>query len=249
MSTLLVWSVAICAVVFYTAAAARTHRWPPLRTVYWLAGWCALVAVLTRSGHSGHDFAGHMIDHVVVGMVAPLLLVLAAPMTLVLRVLPVASARRVSGMLRSGPVEIVTHPVTAAILNIGGLWLLYRTPLFEQMQAGTWVMWAVNVHVVAAGYLYTFALVGVDPAPHRAAFGTRATVLVLSIAAHNILAKTFYADPPAGVSAEQAELGAQVMYYGGMPVELVLLVLLCHRWTARDRRSAPRPNVTSVQAK
>ncbi|MEE2034488.1 cytochrome c oxidase assembly protein [Rhodococcus chondri] len=238
MTHVLVWSVALCAVVVYATAAARTHAWPPLRTLCWSAGWCALVAVLTRPGHDGHDFVAHMVEHVVVGMVVPLLLVLAAPMTLVLRTLPVTSARHVSRVLRSEPVAVLTHPVTAAILNIGGLWLLYRTSLFDRMQADTWVMWAVTFHVVTAGYLYTFSLVGVDPSPRRAVFGTRATVLVLSIAAHNVLAKTLYADPPAGVPVEQAELGAQVMYYAGMPVELALLVLLCHRWAARDRGPA-----------
>lgn len=246
MTTVVLFGLGIVAVAAYVAAAARTQDWPLARTLSWTAGWVALVAALVNNasahggghGHGGHhsfDFVGHMVSHVVAGMAVPLLLVLAAPVTLALRVLPVSSARRVSRVLRSRPSEVLTHPLVAATLNIGGLWLLYRTWMFEYMQGGTWVAWLIEFHIVAAGYLYTYSLVGVDPSPHRTSFGLRAAVLVLSIAAHNILAKTLYADPPPGVSAADAELGSQVMYYGGIPFELALVVLLIHRWAARAR--------------
>lgn len=246
MTTVVLLGLGIVAVAAYVAVAARTQDWPLARTLSWTAGWVALVAALVNNasahggghGHGAHhsfDFVGHMVSHVVVGMAVPLLLGLAAPVTLALRVLPVSSARRVSRVLRSRPSEVLTHPLVAATLNIGGLWLLYRTWMFEYMQGGTWVAWLIELHIVAAGYLYTYSLVGVDPSPHRTSFGLRAAVLVLSIAAHNILAKTLYADPPPGVSAADAELGSQVMYYGGIPFELALVVLLIHRWAARAR--------------
>ena len=256
MTTLVLLCVGICAVVVYVAAAAKAQAWPVARTLSWTAGWVALVAALVNSasahggghGHGAHhsiDFVGHMVSHVVVGMAVPLLLVLAAPVTLVLRVLPVSAARRVSRVLRSRPAEVLTHPLVAATLNIGGLWLLYRTWLFEYMQGGTWVAWLIEFHIVAAGYLYTYSLVGVDPSPHRTSFPLRAAVLVLSIAAHNILAKTLYVDPPPGVSMAQAETGSQVMYYGGIPFELALVVLLIHRWAAhtRHRRGISAPDL------
>ncbi|MFD6884815.1 cytochrome c oxidase assembly protein [Rhodococcus sp. NPDC060084] len=260
MMPFVVWGVAICAVPAYWAAAAAAKSWSLARTAGWTVGWLALAAVWGNSasadspaqGHGalhGHgaanesfDFAGHMVSHVVAGMAVPLLLVLAAPVTLALRVLPLREARRVSRVLRSRPCEVLTHPLVAATLNVGGLWLLYRTWLFDYMHGGTWVMWLIEFHIVAAGYLYTYSLVGVDPSPHRTSFGLRAAVLVVSIAAHNILAKTLYADPPPGVSAEQAEMGSQIMYYGGLPFELALVVLLCHRWAARARR---RPEMSA----
>ncbi len=246
MTTLALLALGISAVAVYVAAAARAQGWPFARTLSWTAGWVALVAALVNNasahggghGHDAHhsfDFVGHMVSHVVVGMAVPLLLVLAAPVTLALRVLPVPPARRVSRVLRSRPAEVLTHPLVAATLSIGGLWFLYRTWVFDYMQGGTWVAWLIEFHIVVAGYLYTYSLVGVDPSPHRSSFGLRASVLILSIAAHNVLAKTLYADPPPGVSASEAELGSQVMYYGGMPFELVLVVLLIHRWAARAR--------------
>ena len=75
--------------------------------------------------------------------------------------------------------------------------------------------------------------------PHRRPYVHRAVVLVLALAAHDILAKSLYAAPPAGVAVEQAQVGAMIMYYGGDAVDLALAVVLCERWyRAAGRRLA-----------
>ena len=96
------------------------------------------------------------------------------------------------------------------------------------------VLLLVHVHVFLAGWLFTHSLVGPDPAPHRAGLPVRAAVLVLAVAAHDVLAKTLYARPPAGVDPGGAAVGAQVMYYGGAPVEIALFVLLGAEWFRRQ---------------
>jgi putative membrane protein len=129
----------------------------------------------------------------------------------------------------SRPLRVLTEPSVAALLDLGGLWLLYTTPLFALAQHQPVVHLLVHVHLVLAGYLLSAVLVGPDPLPHRRSPLHRALVLVAVMAAHGILAKHLYAQPPAGVGAG-AETGAMVMYYGGDLVELVLVVLLCRRW-------------------
>lgn len=71
-----------------------------------------------------------------------------------------------------------------------------------------------------AGFVFTTAIVGVDPNPHRASFVLRSTVLVVFIAAHSILAKWLYAHPAPGVAPADARVGAQLMYYGGDIVDV-----------------------------
>ena len=66
----------------------------------------------------------------------------------------------------------------------------------------------------------------------------RAVVLVLFIAAHSVLAKWLYAHPPAGVAPHDAHVGAQVMYYGGDVVDVLLIVLL---FLSHYRATRPRP--------
>jgi putative membrane protein len=230
--------LAVAAVLGYAAlvrlASRRDRGWPPWRAACW-AGGVAVAALAALGPVADHmDFREHMIGHVLLGMLAPLLLVLAAPVTLALRALPVAAARQITAVLRSGAVAAVTHPVVAAVLAVGGLWVLYRTGLYTASMRHPTLLLLVHLHVFLAGWLFTASFVGPDPAPHRARLPLRATVLVLAVAAHDVLAKTLYAHPPAGVDPGGAALGAQVMYYGGAPVEIALFVLLGAEWFRRQ---------------
>lgn len=241
----------VAAAAYLTGVVAVRRRggwWPPGRSACWAAGLtvaaAALLGPLAAGAH--HDFTAHMGVHLLLGMIAPLLLVLAAPITLAMRALPVRHARRLARLLRGGPVRILVHPVTAALLNGGGLWLLYTTGLYRAMAGNSWLHLLVHAHIVAAGYLFTAALIGVDPAPHRPGRRTRAIALIGFLAAHAILAKHLYGNPPAGVPAGDARAGAQLMYYGGDLVDLVLIAVFCREWYhATDphragRATAPR---------
>ena len=230
----------------YAGAAMRVRErqgWPGARVVLWLTAMAAVPAALTGPlGRAADlDFRAHAVAHLVLGMGVPLLLVAAAPVTLLLRVLPVGAARRVSRFLAARPVRWLTEPVVAATLNVGGLWLLYRTPAYALTHLYPALHLAVHAHLIASGYLLTAALVSRDPLPHRRGFGHRAAVLVAVLTGHAILAKSLYATPPPGVPADQAEPGAMIMYYGGDVLSLVLLVWLCALWfraraTDPDRR-------------
>ncbi|MCC9175518.1 cytochrome c oxidase assembly protein [Arthrobacter sp. zg-Y179] len=238
---------AVVALVAYWAGARspRSGRWPWHRTAFFTLGVAAvLVTVLNPLAELAHqDFAVLSFSHLLAGMLSPLLLVLSRPFTLALRTLDVFPARRLSRVLRSRFARFLSFPVTAALLNTGGMILMFRTGLLQAMQQSMPVHWLVTFHLLAAGYLFTASIVGRDPSPHRAGYRLRAIVLVLSIAAHNILAKGIYADPPPGIPAASAETGALVMYYGGGILELVLIVLLCRQWYASAR---PRGKVTSA---
>ena len=242
---------ALALLAYAIGVGLQRHRgrpWPWWRSALWVAGIAAaasgFVGPLAAASHG--DFVAHTWAHLLVGMVAPVLLVLAAPVTLALRSLALVPARRVSRMLRSIPARILTTPAVAAALNVGGLWVLYTTPLFEAMQRSAWVHLFVMTHLLLAGYLFTVSLIPVDPAPHRAGYPMRAAVLVLALAAHGILTKVIYADPPAGVPAADAEAGAMLMFTAGDLVDAVIVAVLCARWyreagRALRRSAAPRP--------
>src|SRR5690606_7665653 len=184
-----------------TGLWAARHRgpWPAHRKVLWCAGLlCAGTALVgPLAGAARSSFTAHMAGHLLLGMVAPLLLVLAAPVTLALRALPAPSARRLVRLLRTPFVRVVAHhPVVAAVLNAGGLWLLYTTDLYRLMHRSVLVHALVHAHVLLAGWVFTASVVGVDPDPHRAPVNVRATVLVLFVAALSLLGKWLYVHPP-----------------------------------------------------
>ncbi|QEW02853.1 cytochrome c oxidase assembly protein [Microbacterium lushaniae] len=249
----LVLAVAALAIVMYVAAVVVSHRrgrgWPRARVVAWIAGVtlgaAAVTGPLAATAHD--DYVAHMGTHLLAGMLAPVLLVLAAPVTLALRTLSVTPARRLSALLLSPAARVISHPVTAALLSAGGLWAIYLTPVFEAM-SDPLVHVLVHAHLLAAGFLFTSAVIGRDPAPHRPSRPVVAVVLVLAIASHAILAKYLYAQPPASVPLAEAEAGAQLMYYAGAWVEAALIVVFCADWyraAGRDLRVGGQPVSTS----
>ncbi len=230
------------------ACSERAAGWPAHRTAVFVLGLAlALLTVLGPLPALAHtNFTWLALSHVAAGMVAPLLLVLSRPVTLALRVMDKMPARRLVRLLRSAPARFLSHPLAAVVLNVGGMFLMFRTPLFEAMSTLAPVHWLVTFHLVAAGYLWTAAVIGRDPNPHRAGLRLRAVVLIAAAAAHNILAKSLYADPPAGVPAAAAESGAMAMYYAGGAVEIAVMLILCLQWY---RSSAPgRSSARAVPA-
>ena len=233
----------IAAVIVYTCAALGMQRgrgpWPGVRIAAWTAGvaavWLGTVGPLAAAAHD--SFIAHMAAHLLVGMLAPLLLVLAAPITLALRSFSIEPARRVSAVLRSPIARVLTHPIVAAVLSLGGLGLLYLTPVFEVVHRNPLLHIVVMVHVLLAGVLFTASVIAVDPNPHRSPFRLRVGVLVAALAVHAIIAKALYANPPAGPPVADVEGGAQLMFFGGDLVDAALLVLLgCEWFRATGRR-------------
>ena len=240
---LLVAMLLVVAFFIYPVAAFvtnKTHRkWPSYRCFFWGLGVCCagLSVVGPFALYAQTHFKGHMMGHLLLGMLAPLLLVFARPMTLLLRTVKISTARKITRLLKSPLFHVLSNPATAAGLNIGGLWLLYTTDLFELMHQSLLLYSLIHLHVFLAGYLFTLSIIYIDVTSHRLSYLYRALVLILAIAGHKILSKYIYAHPPKGVPQHEAEIGALWMYYGGDLIELVLIIVLCYQWY---KASAPR---------
>ncbi|WP_410572990.1 cytochrome c oxidase assembly protein [Amycolatopsis sp. cmx-4-61] len=234
---------ALLAIMAYETGAWRLRqrgdRWPPARDVVFGAG----VAVALVPGTS--SFTGHMLQHVLLGMLAPVLLVLARPMTLLLRAVPTTARRRLTRVLGSRPAGVLVFPPVAAVLEAGSLWLLYRTGRYAAIGDEPWL----HLHVFLTGLLFTTAICRLDPLRHRAGLGVRAGALIGAAAAHAVLAKTLYVSAPPGVvlSVADRQAGAELMYYGGDVVEFGLALIVALQWyAARGREEARSSRRTGV---
>ncbi len=238
----------ILALVFYILAVVHSNKryqpWPVKRTILWLFGVlfaaASLLGPIAERAHT--NITAHMVGHLLLGMLAPLLMALASPMALLLRTLPVAQARNLTRLLKSWPSRMYTHPVIASLLNIGGLWLLYTTPLYSLMHESMWIYVLIHFHIFVAGYLFTVSMIYIDPVSHRTPFLYRAIVLTIALAGHGILSKYIYAHPPVGVPQYQAELGSMIMYYGGDVIDCAIIFMLCLQWY---RSTRPRATVSA----
>ncbi|GAA2850772.1 hypothetical protein Acy02nite_34120 [Actinoplanes cyaneus] len=223
----------------YDVLAARVGGWPWWRTMLFLTGCTLLMAAFLPAGGG---FREHMARHLVIGMLAPLGLVLGAPVTLLLRGLPRAAGRRLGQLVNGlGP---IAHPVVALVLNLGGLALLYFTPFYGWTAAHPVAHLAVQVHFLLAGYLFTWVVAGPDPAPRRISVPARLVVLGVAVAFHAIVSQLMYAgagvDLPVPVAERQA--GATLMYYGGDLGELLVAAALVSGWRPRRAGRTRRPH-------
>lgn len=229
----------LCVYLFYAYRLRRSprSRWSGWRTASFSAGILMIMAAMLPpiADWAHRDMRGHMVQHLLLGMFGPLGLVFGAPGILLLRNASREMSRRLMAFLNARPVRVLIHPVTAAVLDIGGMYLLYLTPfyLFSMTHPAAFVF--LHLHFVLSGYLFTWSIAGPDPAPRRPGRAMRLAVLFLATAAHGILAKIMYGYgyPRATMSPlSEIEAAAEWMYYGGDAAELVLIFAffsLCYK--------------------
>jgi putative membrane protein len=261
------WSVlavlSVVGLVVYLAAVVRLRRsgvgWPWWRTLAWIGGTASLFAVTGTwlNGYSMVLFSVHMTQHMVLSLITPLLLLLAAPVTLALRTLPrgrgAAGAPRslLLNALHSRFARFITHPLFTVPLFIASLYGVYFTPLFDALMrnpAGHQLMLA---HFVVTGLLFFGPIVAQDPWPRTLSHPARLLELFLPVPFHaffgvaimmagSLVVDTF-AESPAGWGVDplrdQAEAGGIVWAFGELPTVLVLAVVFFSWANSDDRRA------------
>ncbi len=239
----------------------RGDRWPIGRSVAWLLG-VASIAAVTCTGIGGYGmelFSVHMVQHMVLSMLSPILLLLGAPVTLALRTLPTARRGRTGPrellvrLLGSRVARTVSSPLFSLPLFIASLYGLYFTPLFDWLMRNWWGHEFMLVHFLAVGMLFFWPVMGIDPAPHRPGHLIRMLELFLGMPFHAFfgidvmmssgLITTFYAHPPTAwhynTLADQKTGGGIAWAFSEIPTLLVLLALLA-QWSASEARTARR---------
>jgi putative membrane protein len=238
------WLIIILMLLVYSVAALQQirsgRRWSRWRIFSFVSG-CILLALglapkLMVLAH--HDLRVHMVQHLLIGMFAPLGLVLAAPLSLALRTLPTSTARQLMNLLGSRIVHLISHPLSALLLNMGGMYMLYLTPLYAATLTHPFLHHLLHLHFLLAGYLFCWSIAGPDPTPRRPGLSARLAVLFVSMAAHVYLSKLMYAyhwprNTPH--TTEQIQEAAQLMYYGGDLAEVLLAIAFFAAWFRKSR--------------
>ncbi|MCV7319721.1 cytochrome c oxidase assembly protein [Mycolicibacterium confluentis] len=231
-------SVLGIATIYIVLAVKRRREargWSLWRMTACVAGSVLLILGLPPSG-SG-DFGNHMLGHLLIGMFAPLALVMSAPVTLILRSVTPARGRAIVAVLRSRPSRILTNPIVLLLANLGGLVALYFTPFYEVTTTNEAFHVLIHVHFFVAGYLFAWMIAGPDPGPHRPSVPARIVVLGVAVAGHAILSQLIYAGLYVHVPASPHELRAAgtLMYYWGDIAEILLALAMLLTWRSARR--------------
>lgn len=156
----------VAAFLYFAAAqslALRGRSWGLGRQASFVLG-CALV--MAAAGlplvADPASFSVQVAQHLLLGMFAPLALVLAAPSTLAMRTLPRPAKRRLVALMRSRFLGVIGHPVSALAIDTGVMVALYTTPLYELAHSGSLAHAVMLMHVLLAGCLFVWAIVGIE---------------------------------------------------------------------------------------
>lgn len=193
--------VLITAVALYIKGVVilsrRGDKWPVGRTVAFALG-ISVIDYATSGGlgvYAKFTFEYHMIAHMALGMIAPIGIVLGAPITLALRTLPQGrnqDERGVRGtliaLLHSKPAGIVTNPIVILALFDGSLFVLYMTPLFGNMMPSHLGHLVMNIHFLLAGILFFHVIIGIDPNPRKVPHLVRIVILFAAMSIHAFFA-------------------------------------------------------------
>jgi len=140
-------------------------------------------------------------------------------------------------VLHSRLVRVLAHPLTASTIFVAGLLGLYFTPLYNETLEHPLLHAAVHLHLLASGCLLAWTFIGVDPIPRPGAAAVRISAMAIALGSHAGLAKLLYGGyGEIHTASPELRQGAELMYYGGDAIDLVLLLAFFAQWYAAGGR-------------
>ncbi|MCZ2523476.1 cytochrome c oxidase assembly protein [Streptomyces sp. SCUT-3] len=255
----------LVALLLYGWAVARLHRrgdsWPVNRTVWFVTGVLTVVLV-TCTGLNDYGmvmFSVHMVQHMIISMLSPIMILLGSPVTLALRALPSAGRGRkgprelLVALLHSRYMRVITHAGFTIPMFIASLYVLYFTPLFDFLMESRTGHIVMMVHFLAVGLSFFWPIMGVDPGPNRPGHVMRMLELFIGMPFHAFFGIAFmmssavmvdtFANPPASLGidplADQQAGGGIAWAFSEIPTLVVLLALMA-QWSKSEARRAKR---------
>ena len=183
----LLWSSAVRRV----NRAHPANRVPRLRSAAFYGGLAA-IAIALMSGIERYDtvlFSVHMVQHILLTLVAAPLLAMSGPITLLLRVSsPDVRRRWILPVLHSRVVRALSFPVVAWVLFAGVMWGTHFSPVFDSALENPLIHDLEHLAYLVTALLFWWPAVGVDPSPWRLSHPVRALFVFLQMPQNTFLA-------------------------------------------------------------
>ncbi len=243
----------------------RGDHWPVSRDVAFLGGGLGTIALAILWWPGVYDdtlFWAHMVQHMLLSMVAPIFLALGAPVTLLLRTLPSRPRRWLANALHSLPAKILVNPLVGFALLFGTPFVLYYTGLYADTLRNNTFHELLHVHFVVAGCVFFWPLIGLDPVPGRLPYPIRLILLFVTLPAHAWLGISIMSDNaviagdyyralarPWGPSLlHDQSIGGGLLWVTGDLVGILIVAALFRQWTRADDREARRVDRTAKRS-
>jgi cytochrome c oxidase assembly factor CtaG len=246
----------------YWWAARRVNREHPRNPVPRWRAWCWYLGLLTllvalESPIGAYDttlFSDHMVQHLLLIVVAAPLLALGAPITLLLRVSSAHARQRVIlPILRSWPLRLLAHPIVAWVLFAGIMYATHFSPLFDASLHDELLHAFEHALYLGSALLFWWPVVGADPAPWRLPHPVRVIYLFLGMPWTSFLGLAIFTAPvplyehyasivrdwgPSPLADQQIAGG--LMWAGGSAAFLIALLLAVWVWLRAEEAEGRR---------
>lgn len=235
---------------------AAGNPWPLSQTASFLAGltWMLIAVASPLATYDTVLLSVHMVQHMILAMLAPIFLVLGRPLTLALRTLPPRGRGVVLTVIHSRVAAVLTFPVVAGFIFVVNPFVLYFSGLYEQTLENPWLHDLNHVHFVAVGTLWYAALLAVDPLPRRPSYPIRVIAGFLTLPFHawlgvaimsmnTLIASDWYLGQGrewgASPLSDQKTAGG-ILWASGDLIGLVVFAALFRGWIKESEREARR---------
>ena len=232
------------------------HPVPVRRSVAFAGGLVALAFAL-MSGIDLYDttlFSVHMVQHVLLTLVAAPLIAMSAPITLVLRLSSPATRRRwILPVLHSRVTRVLAFPVVAWVIFAGVMWVTHFSPLFDAALEDPLVHDFEHLLFLGAALLFWWPVVALDPAPWRMPHPARALYVFMQMPQNTFLAVVLlnlgavlyphYATLQrtwAPTALDDQRLAAGIMWLSGDTIFLVAILAIVFGWMRAEARDTGR---------
>ncbi len=246
--------------VAYLVAAHRVRTaaagWPGRRTACFLGGGLGsvlLVTVTVVGVYSDTLFWVRALQDIVLLMVTPMFLALGAPLRLVRELVPPPVRRGLGRVLTSGPARVATFPLVVTVVFVAPLFAVYLTPLDALRLRSPVISGLVGVLLVAAGFLYFWSRLRIDPTPRADPYGVTVWISIAEVVLDGALGLTLWLGPLVAAQHYQALgrgwgpslrvdqiIGAGVLWIGGDLAGLPFLGAVFVRMMREDEQRAAR---------
>ncbi|MGO8870778.1 MAG: cytochrome c oxidase assembly protein [Acidimicrobiales bacterium] len=226
--------------------ASRGRRWSTKRTVSFLGGLVGIDIALQSpvAAFTADYFQAHVIQHLLLMVVAPPLLAMGAPMTLALQTSGRQTKVRLLGILNSGPFQVLTHPVPVWFLYYFSMFAFFLTFALGFAMGHMWVMDLINLTFFFASTLFWWPLVGLDPIPHwQMSHGVRLTNLLIGVPLESFLALALLSSsrPAASMySVSSTHAGAAILWIGAELLTFLAIIPVFVQWVRFEERKGAR---------
>ena len=251
--------VAVAAAAYVWAERHVARRHPRNRPRAWrrwafLGGLAAIVLALFSpiETYEGQLFSVHMVQHMLLELVAAPLLLLGAPATLALRAAAPSVRRKLLRLLHSWPLAVLTFPLVTWLVFAGVNWGWHLSDLYDQALENPPLHYMQHATFLAAALLFWLPVVGADPARWRLPRPARLFYLFLAMPQNSFLGVALMSAPTilyphyltnlrtwGPTALADQNLGGIVMWVFGDLAFLIAMAAVVAGWVRHeDRRTA-----------